>query len=359
VASHRRPKQPSRARITLFGATAAATVAITSQSAQADPGQSLEEVQEEVDDLRHEAEVATEEFNAAEEREEELQAEVEELQDAAARGQEELNDLRASLGSVAAAQYRNGGLDPSVQLFLSADPDSYLDRASTLDQVSGNQAETLRLIEDRQRTLEQQREEAGERLAELEEIRADLNEQKDAVQSRLSEAQSLLNTLTAEQQAELAAAQAAAAAAAADAAAAAADDRADRSEEGTRPSLDVDVSGSSYGGSALSAAASKIGAPYQWAAEGPSSFDCSGLTSWAYNQAGVSLPRTSQGQAGAGTQVGRDQLMPGDLVFYYGGLTHVGLYAGNGQILHAPSTGSSVRYDDMDIMPFQFGVRVG
>ncbi|MGK5532255.1 NlpC/P60 family protein [Streptomyces sp. URMC 129] len=350
MASHRRPKSPSRARVTIFGATAAATVALTSQSAQADPDPTVDEVREEVDELRHEAEVVTEEYNGAKERAEELQAEVEELQDSAARGQEELNELRASVGAVASAQYRNGGIDPSLQLFLSADPDAYLDQASTLDQVSGQQAETLRLIEDRQRGLDQQRQEATDKLAELEELRARLDEQKETIQGKLNEAQSLLNQLTAEEQAELAAQEAAEAERAAEAA------RADRSD--TRTDF-VDLPGSSRGESALSAAASKLGSPYVWGATGPSAFDCSGLTSWAYAQAGVSLPRTSQAQAGVGTRVSLDQLAPGDLVFYYDGLSHVGMYAGNGQILHAPSSGSVVRYDSVTSMPFMFGVRVG
>ncbi|WP_326594929.1 C40 family peptidase [Streptomyces sp. NBC_01803] len=350
MASHRRPKQPSRARVTIFGATAAATVAITSQSAQAEPEPTIEEVQDEVDRLYEEAEAVTEEYNGAKEQEEQLQAEVDDLQDSTARGQEELNELRSGVGSVASAQYRNGGIDPSLHLFLSADPDAYLDQASTLDQVSGKQAETLRLIEDRQRNLDQQRQEATDKLAELEELRGRLSDQKETIQDKLNEAQSLLNQLTEEEQARLAAQEQAEADRAAEAA------RADRSDD--RADF-VDVPGSSRGSAALSAAATKLGSPYVWGATGPSSFDCSGLTSWAYAQAGVSLPRTSQSQAGVGTRVGMSELAPGDLVFFYSDLHHVGLYAGNGQVIHAPRPGSVVEYISINAMPFQFGTRVG
>ncbi|MDT0309826.1 NlpC/P60 family protein [Streptomyces sp. DSM 44917] len=350
MASHRRPKQPSRARVTLFGATAVATAAtsfLASQSAQADPERSVEEVREEVDELRHEAEVVTEEYNGAREREQELQDQVEDLQDSVDRGQQELNELRAGLGAVATAQYRNGGLDPSLQLFLSADPDAYLDRASTLDQVSGEQAETLRLIEDRQRTLDQQRAEATDRLAELEDLRGELEEQKDRIRGRLSEAQELLNQLTEEQRAAIAAEEAA--------------ERATSQAQAAevQPADIADAGGSSRAQAILTAAASRLGMPYVWGATGPNAFDCSGFTGWSYAQAGISLPRVSQAQAGAGTRVSIDQLAPGDLVLYYGGLSHIAIYAGNGQIIHAPSTGSVVSYAPLHSMPAQFGVRVG
>ncbi|KAB8168627.1 hypothetical protein FH609_008245 [Streptomyces sp. 3MP-14] len=347
MASHRRPKQPSRARLTILGAaaSAAATVGVTATSASADPGQSIDDVREEVDELHHEAEEITEEYNGAQEREQELQDEIAELQDSTARGQERLNELRNSMGSMATAQYRNGGLDPSMQLFLSSDPDDFLDQASALDQLSSKQAEALRLIQEQQRTLDQQREEAGERLAELEEVRSTLGEQKETIQGKLSEAQALLNQLTEEERQEIAAAEAAEAEEAA---------RASRSDDRDYS----DGSSSSYAQTAVNAATSKLGSPYVWAATGPNSFDCSGLTSWAYNQAGVSLPRVSQAQANAGTRVARSELAPGDLVFFYPELTHVGIYVGNGQMVHAPRPGGVVEYASLDIMPFQFGTRV-
>ncbi|MGW5822624.1 C40 family peptidase, partial [Streptomyces noursei] len=116
---------------------------------------------------------------------------------------------------------------------------------------------------------------------------------------------------------------------------------------------------SQRGAAALSAAQSKIGSPYVWGATGPSSFDCSGLTSWAYAQAGQSLPRTSQEQANAGSRIYSESgLKPGDLVLFYGDLHHIGLYAGNGTVLHAPKPGAAVRYESINNMPFQFGVRV-
>lgn len=343
MASHRRPKQPSRTRVTVMTATAAAAVALTSQSAQAAPSKpSLDEVKAKVDKLYEEAEGATEKYNGAKEKQEKLNKDISNLQDSVARGQGELNDLRDGLGSMATAQYRNGGVDPSIQLFLSSDPDDYLDKASTLDQLSTKQSEALDKIQGKQRTLEQKREEARTKLDDLSETRKELGSKKKKIQGKLSDARDLLNTLTAEQRAEMQADEARANRAASD-----------------RVDLGSGVPASQRASAALSAAQGKIGSPYVWGATGPSSFDCSGLTSWAYAQAGVSLPRTSQSQASAGAQIGRSALQPGDLVLFYGDLHHIGLYAGNGQILHAPKPGANVRYESINNMPFMYGVRVG
>lgn len=94
---------------------------------------------------------------------------------------------------------------------------------------------------------------------------------------------------------------------------------------------------------AVDAALSKLGSPYVWGATGPSTFDCSGLMQWAYQQAGISLPRTSSAQAGFGTPVSRSQLQPGDLVAYYSPVSHIGMYIGDGKMVHAPTSGDVVK----------------
>lgn len=342
MASHRRPKQPSRTRVTVLTATAAAAVALTSQAAQAAPKPTKDEVKSKVDKLYEEAEKATEKYNGAKEKQDKLEEQIDDLQDKVARGQDDLNDLRDGLGSLASAQYRSGGIDPSVQLFLSADPDSYLDKASALDQLSTKQADGVKKIQSKQRSLSQQREEASDKLKDLADTRKELGSKKQEVQGKLSDAQKLLNSLTAKERAALAADE----------------ERASRSA-GDRADLGNAVPASQRGAAALSAAKGKIGTPYVYGATGPSSFDCSGLTSWAFAQAGVSIPRISQDQANAGTRISsQSELKPGDLVIFYSDLHHVGFYAGNGQIVHAPKPGASVRYESIDNMPYMFGVRI-
>ncbi|MEV0686549.1 C40 family peptidase [Nocardia sp. NPDC050378] len=102
---------------------------------------------------------------------------------------------------------------------------------------------------------------------------------------------------------------------------------------------------------ALDAALSKVGSPYVYGAAGPDAFDCSGLVQWAYRQAGIELPRTSDAQLGAGTPVALGDLRPGDLVSFYGG-GHSGLYAGDGNVVHAATSGSPVHVASLDSMPF-------
>ncbi|MET7682166.1 NlpC/P60 family protein [Streptomyces sp. NPDC005423] len=344
MASHRRPKQPSRTRVTVLTTAAAAAVAFSAQAANAAPSEkpSKDEVKSKVDALYEQTEQATEKMDGAQEKQDKLQKEISTIQDNVARGQEELNKLRDSLGSMASAQYRTGGIDPSVQLFLSSDPDDYLDKASTLDQLSGQQVEALKKIQAKQRELAQERAEASDKLKDLSATRAELKKKKDEVKSKLAAAQKLLNTLTAKEKAALDAEQA----------------RASRSST-ARVDLGSTTSASGRAAAAFAAAQSVIGTPYVYGASGPSSFDCSGLTSWAYAQAGVSIPRTSEAQANAGTIISSESaLKVGDLVIFYGDHHHVGLYAGNGQVLHAPHTGAVVRYESIADMPFQFGVRI-
>lgn len=102
---------------------------------------------------------------------------------------------------------------------------------------------------------------------------------------------------------------------------------------------------------AVQAAQSKIGAPYAYGSAGPDAFDCSGLVQWAYKQAGLTLPRTSYDQLAAGTPVSKDDLQPGDLVSFYGG-SHSGIYAGDGMVVHAATSGQPVKAAPVASMPF-------
>ena len=336
MASHRRPSPVSRKRVTVLTATAAAAVALASQAADAAPKPSKGQVEAQVNDLYNQAEQATQKYDAAQEQQSQLQRQVDDLQTRVAREQGQLNKLADQFGAMASAQYRSGGIDPSVQLLLSSNPNDYLEKASTLDQISSTQVAAHQQMEQEKRVLDQERAEASVKLAQLDTTRKALQQQKQNVQGKLSKAQDLLNTLSAQERRAV-----------------------ENAGSVANPNLGSAAAASGRAAAALAAGETRIGDPYVYGATGPSSFDCSGFTSWAYAQAGISIPRTSYEQENVGVHLTMSQLQPGDLVIMNGG-EHVGLYAGNGIILHAPHTGANIRYESLSdgFLSFDFGVRV-
>ncbi|MEU2544801.1 NlpC/P60 family protein [Streptomyces roseolus] len=333
MASHRRP-----ARVTVLTAAAAATAAASlgAVPASADPGAGTEATRARVDRLYEEAERATESYNRADEKADALRRKVGLAQDSLARGQERINRMRGALGALAGAQYRSGGLDPTLDLLLSSDPDSYLDRASVLDRVTARQTAALTELRQERHRLDQERAEGRAALAELERSRAEVARHKRSVERKLAEARRLLASLTAAERADYERASRSGG-------------RADGPGEELPPPADLGPA-DSRAAAAVLAARSAVGKPYVWGATGPTAFDCSGLMVWAYRQAGISLPRTSAAQRQAGRQVPLSQAQPGDLVTYRGDASHVAIYAGNGQVIHAPYPGARVRYDPVNMM---------
>ncbi|MFJ8438664.1 C40 family peptidase [Kitasatospora griseola] len=355
MASHRRPKPVGRARVSILTAAAATAVALSAQTgAHADPAPTKDQVKQQVDQLNEQAEVKTEALNASVEKQQNLQKQVTQLQDQLARQQDQVTTVQDSLANIAAEQYRNGGISQTMQLMLSSSPDTFLGQAGTLNTVGATQSDLLKSFKAEQAKLDGQRKEAEQKLAELDTTTKALKADKDDVQAKLAKAQDLLNTLTQKERDELAAAEAKAA-----------DASRSQAERASRDTARTDLTApvqapAGYAGAAMGAALSKLGSWYSYGAAGPSTFDCSGLMQWAYAQAGVSIPRTSQAQAGAGTSLGTNiaNARPGDLIIYYGDQHHVGMYVGNGQIVHAPHTGAQVRYESATVMPINKIVRI-
>ncbi|MCX4739667.1 C40 family peptidase [Streptomyces antibioticus] len=333
MGSHRRlaPSGFDRGATCALSALSAAAAALGALAAVPASAAPHEDTRAEVDRLYAEAEKATEAYNEAGERADVLREQVGAARDAIARQQGHINDLREELGSLAGAQYRSGGLDPSLALLFSDDPDDYLDKASVLDRITAHQAGELKELRGAVRELAQDRTEAARKLADLEASRKAVVRHKRTVEDKLARARRLLNSLPYAERAAW--------------------DRASRSGRSGLPGLFGDVPASGRAGAALAAARSALGRPYVWGANGPSGFDCSGLVQWSYAQAGVALPRTSQAQAHAGRRVPLSQARPGDIVTYRSDASHVGMYVGNGQVIHAPYPGAPVRYDPVGMMP--------
>ncbi|MFP1627594.1 NlpC/P60 family protein [Streptomyces sp. 5K101] len=346
MAAHQKPKQhpltgpAARTAATLALAGAATTTALDG-SAHAEPRLTPAQLKARVDKLYQEAEEATEKYNGAKERTAQARRALDELRDEAARRTEQLNASRNALGSVATAQYRSGGIDPGMQLALTSDPDAYLARAALAERVGERHAAAVAGVHRRLVDLGGLRARAGERTAELERHRRELDRHKAVVQGKLAAAERLLARLTAEERAAYDAGPAGLA-------------RADRSTAPRGPL----TAPNSRAAQAVAYAYGALGKPYVWGATGPSSYDCSGLTQAAWRSAGVSLPRTTYTQINAGQRVSRAQLAPGDLVFFYSGVSHVGVYIGGGRMIHAPRPGAPVRVAPIDQMPFAGATRV-
>lgn len=387
MASHRKSRTPGTrvaGKRTPAIATAALTsVALLSQTADAAPSDdgrpSLEEIEKKVDDLYRQAESATEKYNAAKERTTKQRKRVDTLLDDVAQRTQRLNEAREELGSLAADQYRTGSGVPDTATFLLADsPQDFFDRSRLMDRMTGRQKEAVDDYVTQQSETMEKRQEATESLEELTESQNDLKTAKAAVQKKLSTARELLSKLDAEEQARLAAAEEKKQEEAARKAAELARQQAEQQkagEEAQRESGTSDASGSSgsttapspppstppstptppstdssYAAKAekaLAFARAQIGKPYVWGATGPGSYDCSGLTQAAWKAAGVTLPRTTYDQVAAGTTVPLSQAQPGDLVFFYDDITHVGVYVGNGMMIHAPKPGTYVREESV------------
>ncbi|MEU4165752.1 NlpC/P60 family protein [Streptomyces sp. NPDC026665] len=375
MASHRKAR-PTGARIAGIRTPALATAALTSvallsQTANAapsaEPRPSIEEVSKKVDALYHQAESATEKYNATREKTAKQRKRVDTLLDDVARRTEKLNTAREELGSFAAAQYRTGAAAPdTATLLLADDPQDYFDQTQLMNRLTTRQKAAVDDYITEQAATTKKRTEATENLESLTASQKALKTSKAEVQRKLAAARDLLSDLNAEEKARLAAIekkkqeQAAAKAAELARQQAAAEKAAQaQSSDSTTGSATGSADGSSSGSTATDSSAStkaakalafaraQIGKPYVWGATGPDSYDCSGLTQAAWKAAGVSLPRVTYDQVNAGTTVSLADAQPGDLVFFYDDISHVGIYIGDGMMIHAPKPGAYVREESI------------
>ncbi|MCX4233978.1 C40 family peptidase [Streptomyces ortus] len=388
MAPHRKSRPPSSLGLrTPALATAALTsVALLSQTAEASPAAeprpSTEEVQKKIDDLYQQAGTATEKYNAAKEKTTKQRKRVATLLDDVAQRTEKLNSAREALGSFAAAQYRTGASAPdSASLLLADNPQDYFDQTQLMNRLTARQKQAVDEYVTQRTTTSKKRQEASEGLETLTTTQSTLKTSKADVQRKLADARELLSKLTAEEKARLAAierkkqeeARRKADELARQQAADAERRRQEAATQGTGAGTGAgtgtgtgtgsvpgsDSASSTKAAKALAFARAQIGKPYVWGASGPGSYDCSGLTQAAWKAAGVTLPRTTWDQVDTGTTVSVDSAQPGDLVFFYDDISHVGIYIGDGMMIHAPKPGAYVREESIYYMPIHSVVRPG
>lgn len=278
-----------------------------------------------------------------------------------------------SMGQLALLQYQANGVDLTTRLLASPDDTAFIRNLATVQSVTtlaNDRVQSYQVAQARLAATKKQLAAAKQQLVADKAEQAALIKQQD---KREQDARALVATLTAQEQQRLAAERKAAAEAETQRVAAQqGTSRSTTRTQTTGSSSDSKTAdqpkqgttvppGSSRGQVAANYALSKVGGPYVYGGTGPTGFDCSGLTGAAWRAAGVSLPRTSQGQWGVGVPVSVSELQPGDLVFYYSGISHVGIYVGNGKIVDAANRRTGIRLTSVtgNYMPFMGARRVG
>ncbi|MEU3184634.1 NlpC/P60 family protein [Streptomyces sp. NPDC006923] len=291
---------------------------------------SLEDIRLEIDGLYQKAAAATDAYNLAEEQAAKQSAEVVSLAEEIVRGQLRIDELKERAGAAARAQYRGGGLPPEAQLILTDDPQLFLDGAGRIQE---GQKATQALIAELSRAQEDLRTytaDAGTQWQKLEANRTTREKAKREITQQIAAAEKLEASLAKDELAQLARLESDAAL------------RAQSAWLGSGVLDDINRRSSERGRKAIQFATGQIGKPYVWGAEGPSSYDCSGLTSQAWAAAGRGIPRTSQEQWRLLPHIDIRDMRPGDLIIYHQDASHVGMYIGDGKIVHAPRPGRNV-----------------
>ena len=322
------------------------------QPAPTDPRQAAEQ---HISALYNQAEAATQQYDADQERIGRLQAAIDSANSQRAESRQLLDSLDGGLGRLAALQYRNPDYSSALALLFSTHPDDYLQRAGMSNRVAELDDQQIRVAEQAQRQLDALSALGEQELQQLQSTQTQLASSRSTIQAELGEARQQLYDLSppVRQAVSYALSQGATGTAAGDGLGTAVSAQAPPLDT-LLTSVAADVSqgvDASRAQKAIEAAYSELGKPYVWGAVGPDGFDCSGLMQHVWSQAGVMLPRTSQEQAAAGQTVPVSDIQPGDLVIYFAGQTHVGMYVGNGLIIHAPRPGSVVQFASVNSMP--------
>lgn len=343
-ARHAAPLQLPRAAGAAGLATATA-IALVPGSASAEPATPAD-VARQVAALDLQAQLATEDYAEARLALAEAQRRSDEVQARIAEEQARYDEVRGDLSSFIATAYRRGGRNGLVALVTDSSPQTFLDRAASLDRIARSQADVLAAAATAKHRLQDAEADAARELAAHQAAAAKVEQDKQRIEATLREQRSILSRLQAEERARVEAARAEAAA----------PDRASR-DRGAMPTYNGPASGRAA--IAIQEAHAKLGSPYKWGAEGPDRFDCSGLTMWVWRKAGVSLPHSSRAQYAGGRKVSRAEVQPGDLIFRGNPIHHVGIYIGDGKMIAAPQTGDVVKVQPAFTSTYAGAVRPG
>jgi peptidoglycan DL-endopeptidase CwlO len=324
--AHHRQHRTRKTVIT--GVLLAAGLAVPVRAAGAKPAPGMEALRRQADQLNTQLEQLTEQYDGLRVRLRQAQQASKIAKATSRREAKSLKVVQQRVGRLAALRYMHGGSEEAPALFSTHDPQALLDQAATLHYFTQQDDTQIRLVTQAIQNAERAWQDAQDRATQAARLRTLLRQKKATIERTLDKVRRPLLRDAVE--------------------------RAGRGE-----SVPEIPGGSSKAIGAVRAALSQLGVPYVWGGATPGQgFDCSGLTMWAYRQVGVNLPHYGGDQWNAGIHVSRSELQPGDLVFFYSDIHHMGMYLGDGKFVHAPHTGDRVRVADLATRPFAGAVRV-
>ncbi len=253
------------------------------------------------------------------------QADARIARNAAARGAAALTVGQQAAARLAAENYMNSGLDPTFQALTTGNPQQFLSQASTITELAQSSSERVNTLSSEVTQALRAKQTADQQVAEVNALEAQMNVKKKAINAKIDQ----VNSAAMKQAMAV------------------------FEQTGQYPNVTIPTA-NTVGAQALQAAIAKEGDPYVWGAAGPGQFDCSGLVVWAYAQEGIALPHYTGSLWNSGVHVARNDLEPGDLVFFFSDISHVGIYIGNGLMIDAPNFGETVKVE-----PVYWGAYVG
>ncbi|MGH8792961.1 MAG: NlpC/P60 family protein [Stackebrandtia sp.] len=304
-----------RRRVLIVAAASIAALGLSASPAAADPDDGVSDIEEQIEDEAFDLEETIEEYNAVKEDLDDLEGEIEDLEETLAPYEEELDALYDKSEGITVAAYQQQGLDSTVAVLDAGSPDVFAAKMSALDGISAGDAEVISEINDVKSDYDEDLEVLEDLKADADELADDLSGKKETIETAIERLQ---------------------------------DDRREayRDERGDGDAYIPDyVPGDR--GVVVQHAMDQLNDPYVWAADGPDGYDCSGLMKDAYAQLGIGLSHNAARQYEETTRIDRDQLQPGDLVFY-NSLQHVAMYIGDDYVIHAPTFGDVVKIQTVD-----------
>ncbi len=257
------------------------------------------------------------------------QADAQLAENATARDAAALAVGQQAVAQLAAENYMNAGLDPALQALTTGNPEDFLSQASTITEVDQSSGDLVSALTEDENQALRDRQTADQQLAAVKALQAEMNAKKDAIEAKID----VVNSAAFKQAMAI------------------------FEQTGQYPDITIPTA-NTVGAQALQEALTRRGDPYVWGAAGPGAFDCSGLVVWAFAQVGISLPHYTGDLWNSGVHIPRSDLEPGDLVFFYPDISHVGIYIGDGLMIDAPDFGETVQVQPVFWTYFVGAVRI-